>query len=100
MIRDPTTADLRQQLNALVKLQPDHSERAERARQTYDQLKAHLMLARPDKADADLLVKTLANVESSALVLCQASGKPCHPRFGISMASTWPPTPLGASSSF
>jgi len=65
LIRDPAAAALRLQLNALVKLQPDHPERAERARQTYDQLKAYLMLARPDKVDADLLVKTLGNVEPS-----------------------------------
>jgi type VI secretion system protein ImpL len=65
LIRDPAAAQLHQQLNALVKLQPDHPERAERARQTYDQLKAYLMLARPDKTDATLLVKTLGNVEAS-----------------------------------
>ncbi|WET08290.1 ImcF-related family protein [Pseudomonas sp. D3] len=63
LIRDPAAAALRQQLTALVKLAPDNPERAERARDAYDQLKAYLMMTRPDKADANLLVKTLSNVE-------------------------------------
>ncbi|WP_190300976.1 ImcF-related family protein [Pseudomonas veronii] len=65
LIRDPAAAALRQPLSALVKLAPDNPERAERAREAYDQLKAYLMMARPDKADATLLVKTLGNVEPS-----------------------------------
>ncbi|QHF44597.1 type VI secretion protein VasK [Pseudomonas sp. S35] len=65
LIRDPAAAALRQQLNGLVKLAPDNPERAVRAREAYDPLKAYLMMARPDKTDADLLVKTLGNVESS-----------------------------------
>ncbi|PIB60495.1 ImcF-related family protein [Pseudomonas sp. 2822-17] len=63
LIRDPAAASLRQQLSALVRLQADNPERAERAREAYDPLKAYLMMARPDKADADLLVKTLGSVE-------------------------------------
>ncbi|WP_455830598.1 ImcF-related family protein [Pseudomonas fluorescens] len=63
LIRDPTAATLRQQLNALVKLAPDNPERAERAQEAYAQLKAYLMMARPEKADASLLVTTLSDVE-------------------------------------
>ncbi len=63
LIRDPAAAALRQQLNALLKLAPDRPERAERAREAYDQLKAYLMMARADKADARLLLKTLSEVE-------------------------------------
>ena len=63
LIRDPAAVTLREQLNALVKLAPDSPERAERARDAYAQLKAYLMMARPEKADADLLVKTLSEVE-------------------------------------
>ncbi|WLH69948.1 ImcF-related family protein [Pseudomonas sp. FP2309] len=65
LIRDPAAATLRQQLNALVKLAPDSPERAERAQEAYAQLKAYLMMARPEKADAGLLVKTLSDVEPS-----------------------------------
>ncbi len=63
LIRDPAAATLRQQLNALVRLAPDSPERAERARDAYAQLKAYLMMARPEKADASLLVTTLSDVE-------------------------------------
>ncbi|RZK98845.1 MAG: type VI secretion protein VasK, partial [Rubrivivax sp.] len=63
LTRDPTAATLRQQLNALVKLAPDNPERAERAQEAYAQLKAYLMMARPEKADASLLVTTLSDVE-------------------------------------
>jgi type VI secretion system protein ImpL len=63
LIRDPATAALRQQLSALVKLAPDSPARAERARDAYAQLKAYLMMARPEKADASLLVATLNEVE-------------------------------------
>jgi type VI secretion system protein ImpL len=65
LIRDPAAAALRQQLTALIKLAPDNPERAERARDAYDQLKAYLMMTRPDKTDASLLVKTLSKVEPS-----------------------------------
>ncbi|WP_177410555.1 ImcF-related family protein [Pseudomonas sp. LH1G9] len=74
LIRDPAVAALRQQLTALVKLAPDNPERAERARAAYDQLKAYLMMARPAKADASLLVKTLGEVEPSRAGLWQALG--------------------------
>ncbi|WP_274603220.1 ImcF-related family protein, partial [Pseudomonas fluorescens] len=63
LIRDPAAATLRRQLNALVKLAPDNPERAERAQEAYAQLKAYLMMARPEKADASLLITTLSNVE-------------------------------------
>ncbi|TKK27394.1 type VI secretion protein VasK [Pseudomonas sp. CFBP13528] len=63
LIRDPAAATLRRQLNALVRLAPDNPERAERAQEAYAQLKAYLMMARPEKADASLLVTTLSDVE-------------------------------------
>ncbi|MFN3359110.1 MAG: ImcF-related family protein, partial [Pseudomonas sp.] len=66
LIRDPAAATLRQQLNALVKLAPDSPERAERAQEAYTQLKAYLMMARPEKADAGLLVKTLRPPSAAA----------------------------------
>ncbi|MCJ8207138.1 ImcF-related family protein [Pseudomonas sp. RGM2987] len=63
LIRDPAAARLREQLSALVQLAPDNPARAERARDAYDQLKAYLMMARPEKAEAGLLAKTLGSVE-------------------------------------
>lgn len=63
LLRDPAATNLHQQLSALVKLPPDNPERAQRARVAYDQLKAYLMMARPEKADATFLAKTLGNAE-------------------------------------
>ncbi|KPN92981.1 type VI secretion protein VasK [Pseudomonas nunensis] len=65
LIRDPAATRLQQQLSALLKLSPDSPERAERARDAYNQLKAYLMMARPEKTDAALLVKTLSDAEPS-----------------------------------
>ncbi|WP_434575142.1 type VI secretion protein VasK [Pseudomonas sp. Z3-6] len=63
LVRDPAAARLREQLSALVQLAPGSPERIERTRDAYDQLKAYLMMARPEKAEVDLLVKTLGHVD-------------------------------------
>ncbi|MCP1446056.1 type VI secretion system protein ImpL [Pseudomonas sp. GGS8] len=63
LVRDPAANSLRQQLSALIKLPPDSPERATRAAGAYDQLKAYLMMARPEKADAAFLVKALGSAE-------------------------------------
>lgn len=60
LIRDPAAAILHQQLSALLKLAPDNPQRTAGA---YAQLKAYLMMARPEKADAALLLKTLNELE-------------------------------------
>jgi len=65
LIRDPAAANLQRQLNALIKLPPGSEQRAERASSAYEQLKAYLMLARPQKANAGFLSKALANAEPS-----------------------------------
>ncbi len=59
LMRDPAAANLHQQLSALIKLPPDSPERTQRARVAYDQLKAYLMLARPEKVDITFLTKVL-----------------------------------------
>ncbi|WP_341524365.1 ImcF-related family protein [Pseudomonas sp. G.S.17] len=63
LMRDPAAANLQRQLRALVKLAPDSPERAKRANDAYQQLKAYLMMARPEKADAAFLAKALGNAE-------------------------------------
>ncbi|WP_256672804.1 ImcF-related family protein [Pseudomonas sp. C1C7] len=63
LLRDPVAATLQQQLNALLKLPPDSPERLSRAARAHSQLKAYLMLARPDKVDPTFLAQTLAQAQ-------------------------------------
>ncbi|ANJ55562.1 type VI secretion protein VasK [Pseudomonas silesiensis] len=63
LLRDPAVANLQAKLTALIKLPPGSAERAHRAREAYDQLKAYLMLAHPEKTDAAFLTKVLREAE-------------------------------------
>jgi type VI secretion system protein ImpL len=63
LLRDPAAATLKARLNALVKLPPDSPERAKRAQSAYTQLKAYLMLARPEKTDPVFLAQALVDAE-------------------------------------
>jgi type VI secretion system protein ImpL len=63
LLRDPAAATLKARLNALVKLPPDSPERAKRAPAAYAQLKAYLMLARPEKTDPVFLAQALVDAE-------------------------------------
>ncbi len=63
LIRDSSAARLRRQLSALVALPPGSPQRAKRARIGYDQLKAYLMMAHPEKTDAAFLTRVLSENE-------------------------------------
>ncbi|WP_207261458.1 ImcF-related family protein [Pseudomonas sp. GW101-3H06] len=63
LLRDPVAAHLQQQLDALIKLPPASPERARRAQAAYTQLKAYLMLARPEKADPTFLSQALSEAQ-------------------------------------
>ncbi|MGV8919994.1 MAG: ImcF-related family protein [Pseudomonas sp.] len=65
LLRDSAAANLQQQLNALLHLPAGSSQRAERTVVAYEQLKAYLMMARPQKADAAFLANALGNAEPS-----------------------------------
>lgn len=82
LLRDPAASDLERQLTALVKLAPGSPARAERAQQAYDQLKAYLMLARPEKADADFLVDSVG-ANQPAMWRFYAEHLPDHPEWAI-----------------
>ncbi|EOG8152025.1 ImcF-related family protein [Citrobacter werkmanii] len=59
LMRDATADSLRQQLNAFVRLPPASDARTKGTQHTYDVLKSYLMMARPDKADAEWLAKNV-----------------------------------------
>lgn len=82
LLRDPAAARLEQELNALVRLPPGNPERARRAVDAYDSLKTYLMLARPEKAEADFLVRNLGADEPS-LWQFYAEHLPTHPDWRI-----------------
>ncbi|MBI6927253.1 type VI secretion protein VasK, partial [Pseudomonas putida] len=78
----PAASDLEKQLTALVKLAPGSPARAERAQQAYAQLKAYLMLARPEKAIADFLVDAVG-AKQPAMWRFYAEHLPNHPEWAI-----------------
>ncbi|URL17002.1 ImcF-related family protein [Pantoea ananatis] len=63
LIRDPANQALTQKLSALANTAPNSDQRAQLAKPGYDQLKAWLMMARPDKADGAHYARTLKAVQ-------------------------------------
>lgn len=63
LIRDPANAALKQKLSALANSAPNSDQRAQLAKPGYDQLKARLMMARPDKADGAFYAQTMKTVQ-------------------------------------
>ncbi|MEJ8867032.1 ImcF-related family protein [Pseudomonas jessenii] len=63
LLRDPAVANLKAHLKALVQLPPDSPERARRAPAAYAQLKAYLMMARPEKTDPVFLAQVLTDAQ-------------------------------------
>ncbi len=67
LIRDPANAALQQALSALVNSAPNSDQRARLAKPGYDQLKAWLMMARPDKADGAFFAQTMKTVQPTRM---------------------------------
>lgn len=63
LMRDNAAAALHQQLSTLVTLPPESAERMALGRKGYDQLKAYLMMARPEKTDVAFLSKMLSDTD-------------------------------------
>jgi type VI secretion system protein ImpL len=59
LVRDVAATHLQKQLNAFVALPPDSPQRTATGEQRYKQLKALLMMSRPEKADAAFFSATL-----------------------------------------
>ncbi|MFJ7004843.1 ImcF-related family protein [Pseudomonas putida] len=82
LLRDPAASDLERQLTALVNLAPGSPARAKLAQQAYDQLKAYLMLARPEKGDVKFLVDSVGATQP-AMWRFYAEHLPDHPEWAI-----------------
>ncbi|WP_288426270.1 ImcF-related family protein [uncultured Pantoea sp.] len=67
LIRDPANAALAQKLSVLAGSAPGSDQRAQLAKPGYDQLKAWLMMARPDKADGAYYAQTLKTVQPTQM---------------------------------
>ncbi|MBD9677925.1 type VI secretion protein VasK [Pseudomonas sp. PDM18] len=63
LMRDVMAKELEAQLSDLAALPADSPERGERAEEAHGQLKAYLMMARPEKVDAAFLTKVLTQTE-------------------------------------
>ena len=67
LIRDPANAALTQKLNALANSEPNSDQRAQLAKPGYDQLKAWLMMARPDKVDGAFYAQAMKTVQPTRM---------------------------------
>ncbi|ANG94127.1 type VI secretion protein VasK [Enterobacteriaceae bacterium 155047] len=67
LIRDPANAALAQKLSLLANSAPNSDQRAQLAKPGYDQLKAWLMMARPDKADGAYYAQIMKAVEPTRM---------------------------------
>ncbi|WP_374043542.1 ImcF-related family protein [uncultured Pantoea sp.] len=67
LIRDPANQALMQKLSALVNSAPNSDQRAALAKPGYDQLKAWLMMARPDKADGVFYAQAMKTVQPTRM---------------------------------
>jgi type VI secretion system protein ImpL len=67
LMRDPAAENLKRQLAALVASPADSPRRAKGAHNAYVQLKAYLMMARPEKVDAGFLVTALGHAEPARM---------------------------------
>nr|WP_249429043.1 ImcF-related family protein [Enterobacter bugandensis] len=67
LIRDPANAALAQKLTALVSSAPNSDQRAQLAKPGYDQLKAWLMMVRPDKADGAFYAQAMKTVQPTRM---------------------------------
>lgn len=67
LIRDPANSVLMQELTALINSAPNSDQRARLARPGYDQLKAWLMMARPDKVDGVFYAQAMKTVQPTRM---------------------------------
>ncbi|MGC0973149.1 ImcF-related family protein [Pantoea agglomerans] len=98
LMRDALADELHRQLNAFVQLPPASDARTSATQKTYGLLKGYLMLARPDKADAEWLAGNMLKAwpqrsgvpdsvwqtQAPKLLGFWAQNLPAHPEWKIS----------------
>ena len=98
LMRDALADELHRQLNAFVQLPPASDARTSATQKTYGLLKGYLMLARPDKADANWLAGNMLKAwphrsgvpdsvwqtQAPKLLGFYAQNLPAHPEWKIS----------------
>ncbi len=98
LMRDALADELHRQLNAFVQLSPASDARTSATQKTYGLLKGYLMLARPDKADAEWLAGNMLKAwpqrsgvpdsvwqtQAPKLLGFWAQNLPAHPEWKIS----------------
>ena len=67
LIRDPARNALIQKLSALANSAPNSDQRVQLAKPGYDQLKAWLMMSRPDKVDGAFYARTMKTVQPTRM---------------------------------
>ncbi|SDI97424.1 type VI secretion system protein ImpL [Pseudomonas delhiensis] len=81
LLRDEAARTLVSELRAFAALPPSAQQQAERTQAAHGQLKAYLMMAHPERANAEFLAKVLATTEqvrSPALWRFYAQNLPAH----------------------
>ena len=67
LIREPANVALSQKLSILANSAPNSDQRVKLAKPGYDQLKAWLMMSRPDKVDGVFYVQTMKSVQPTRM---------------------------------
>lgn len=101
LIRDPASAALKEKLADLVAPDPDNDRRVQLVKPGYDQLKAWLMMARPDKGDRAFYVQTMKAVQPARSGISSALWQSLSPdlwAFYITMLPQQPQWKIGLNS--
>lgn len=93
LIRDPANEALVQKLSALANLPPGSPQRVQWAKPGYDQLKAWLMMARPDKVDGVFYAQTMRAVQPTRIGLSEGLWQSLAPDLWAFYISALPQQP-------
>ena len=93
LIRDPANVALTQKLIALAHSAPNSEQRAQLSKPGYDQLKAWLMMSRPDKADGAFYAQTMKAVQPTRAGISTGLWQSLSPDLWAFYISTLPRQP-------